>query len=103
MAGKVSKASQVPSFEQRLEQLEALADQMEQGELPLQELLKKYEEGILLSNSLTAELEQAKAKMLEMKLGMGEWQRPVPSSVVEQASLLDGMLPQEDALPPGEE
>ena len=38
-----------PSFEEGLERLEAIAGQMERGELPLDELLKLYEEGMKLS------------------------------------------------------
>lgn len=90
MASKGMKAKEA-SFEERLEQLEALADKMEQGKQPLQEILQDYEAGVKLSRELQAELEQAKARMMEIKLGKGEGQVPVPSDVMEQGNLLDGL------------
>ncbi len=77
------------SFEQRLEKLEALAQNMEQGTSSLADLLKDYEEGMLLSQSLEKELEQARARMLEVKSGKAGKPSIKPSDVVEQGSLLD--------------
>lgn len=90
MAAKVSKAQENSlSFEERLEKLETLAQRMEQGNLPLHELLKDYEEGMKLSATLQGELNQAKARMMEIKLGGGPEAKPQPSDVARQASLLD--------------
>ncbi|MEA5016483.1 MAG: exodeoxyribonuclease VII small subunit [Candidatus Limiplasma sp.] len=90
MAGKVSKAKQeAVSFEERLEQLEGLAQKMEQGNLPLHELLQDYEEGMRLSAGLQAELAQARARMMEIKQNGGAGQKPQPSELGQQASLLD--------------
>ncbi len=94
MAGKVSKAKkEAVSFEERLEQLEGLAQKMEQGNLPLHELLQSYEEGMKLSAGLQAELAQAKARMMEIKQNGGADQQPIPSQVARQASLLDELEP----------
>lgn len=84
MAGKVSKPKE-KTFEERLEQLEALAEKMEQGNLHLYELMAAYEEGAKLAAGLRAELEQVQARMMEIKLAQGE--KPIPSGVVEQGSL----------------
>ena len=43
-----------PSFEEELQKLETMADQMEQSQLPLEELMKLYEQGV----ALTAELKK---------------------------------------------
>ena len=99
MAAKVSKERENSlSFEERLEKLETLAQRMEQGNLPLQELLKDYEEGMQLSSALQGELAQAKARMMEIKLGGGPDAKPKPSDVVQQATLLDGLDLEEPAL-----
>lgn len=38
-----------PSFEEELQKLETMADQMEQSQLPLEELMKLYEQGVALT------------------------------------------------------
>lgn len=87
MAEKVKKEKQ--SFEQRLEKLEALAEQMEQGDLPLNQLLALYEEGLMVSHQLEAELATTKARMMEIKEAKGGRAQAKPSQVVVQESLLD--------------
>ena len=86
MAAKEKKAL---SFEERLEKLEALTQKLEQGAYPLEELLKDYEEGLMLSQALETDLEQARARMLEVKKGKGGSPEVKPSNVVTQGSLLD--------------
>ena len=50
VARKRSKpeAAQQPSFEQALEQLEAIVHQLEEGEIGLNEALQQYEQGVKL-------------------------------------------------------
>jgi exodeoxyribonuclease VII small subunit len=79
------------SFEERLEKLEALAQKMEQDALPLEALLQNYEEGIKLSQALEAELEQARARMMEVKSGKAGAALVTISQVVTQGTLLDEM------------
>ena len=83
MAGKVSKAKPI-TFEEGLEQLEMLAGKMEEGNLPLHELMATYEEGAKLAAVLRAELDQAQARMMEIKMTQGE--KPAPFDIVEQTS-----------------
>ena len=59
MAGRAAKKT--VSFEDGLTRLEALAAKLEAGELPLEELLKRYEEGVKLATDLEKMLEAAKA------------------------------------------
>jgi exodeoxyribonuclease VII small subunit len=44
------------SFEQNLEKLENLVTQLEQGDLPLEEAIKLFQEGMRLSGMLTERL-----------------------------------------------
>ena len=47
------------SFDESLRRLEKIVEQMEQAELPLEESLKLYEEGIALSKACAQRLQQA--------------------------------------------
>lgn len=47
------------SFDESLQRLEQIVEQMEQGDIPLEESLKLYEEGILLSKVCAQKLQQA--------------------------------------------
>lgn len=50
-------------FEEALKKLEKIVDALEQGDLSLDEALKKYQEGIELSRICTQRLENAKKKI----------------------------------------
>lgn len=58
-----------PTFEEKLEALEALTARMEDGKLGLEELLKLYEQGSQLAGSLKKDLDKAKASLVEIKDG----------------------------------
>jgi exodeoxyribonuclease VII small subunit len=47
------------SFDESLRRLEKIVEQMEQGDIPLEESLKLYEEGIILSKACAQKLQQA--------------------------------------------
>jgi len=53
----------LPKFEECLQRLEKLVDQLEKGDIPLEQALKLFEEGIQLSNSCRKELEEAEGKV----------------------------------------
>lgn len=89
MAAKGSKKEL--TFEQGLERLEGIAEQMEQGQLPLEELLKLYEEGMALSEALSKKLDAAKARMQEVRAGKDGAPEVVQTDVVSQTSMLDGI------------
>ena len=59
------------TFEQSMQALEKIVEQMEQGELPLQEALEKFERGVKLANQSqqTLEAAQQKVKILTAKSG----------------------------------
>ena len=81
-----------PSFEEGLERLEMIAGQMERGELPLDELLKMYEEGMKLSAELNQKLENAGNRMMEIRVGKDGEPFVEESNVTQQQTLLDGLL-----------
>jgi exodeoxyribonuclease VII small subunit len=55
------------SFEAALGKLEGIVDSMEQGEVPLAELLAKYEEGSRLLQICEARLKEAELKIEKLK------------------------------------
>ncbi|MFI5183826.1 MAG: exodeoxyribonuclease VII small subunit [Vicinamibacteria bacterium] len=61
------KKGESPTFEAALKQLEEIVGRLEKGELPLEESLKLYEEGIQLSRLCHGKLEEAEGK-IEMLL-----------------------------------
>jgi exodeoxyribonuclease VII small subunit len=64
---------ETPKFEAALQQLEEIVQRLEKGELPLEESLKLYEEGIRLSRLCHAKLEEAEGRIeMLMKDARGE-------------------------------
>ncbi len=62
-----------PTFESALSRLEQVVQRLEKGELPLEESLRLYEEGIRLSRFCHAKLEEAQGKIeLLVKDAQGE-------------------------------
>lgn len=55
--------NKTPDFEQSLKSLEALVNRMEQGNLPLDEALQAFEEGVNLSRQCRNLLNQAEQKV----------------------------------------
>lgn len=50
-------------FEEALEKLEKIVQELERGDLSLEESLKRYEEGVRLSQYCSKKLEQAKKRV----------------------------------------
>jgi exodeoxyribonuclease VII small subunit len=57
------KSSEAFNFEQSVEQLQTIIERMEQGNLPLEESLQRFEEGIALIRKCQQALEQAQQKV----------------------------------------
>ncbi len=51
------------SFEESLKQLEAIVGKLERGDLPLEESVRLFEEGVKLSNACKSDLEAAEGKV----------------------------------------
>jgi exodeoxyribonuclease VII small subunit len=72
------------SFEESLKQLESIIAKLERGDLPLEESVQLFEEGIRLSNACKADLEAAEGKvqiLLKQKDGSRK-PEPFPSDSV---------------------
>ena len=53
----------VPSFEAAMEELEAIVDRLESGELPLEDALASFEQGVALSRQCASQLESAERRI----------------------------------------
>ena len=62
-----SKPDQPPSFEAALNELEAIVETMESGDVPLAELLAKFEDGTKLLKVCEARLKDAEMKIELLK------------------------------------
>ena len=62
----ISAKSSVP-FEEALKKLETIVDAMESGDLPLESLLAKYEEGMKLSKICQEKLAEAELKIQQLE------------------------------------
>lgn len=51
------------TFEESLKKLETIVDQLERGDLPLEDSIKLFEEGVRLSSACKQDLEAAEAKV----------------------------------------
>jgi len=56
-------SSKTPSFEQAMAELESLVETMEQGELSLEESLKYFERGVVLTRTCQQVLKEAEQKI----------------------------------------
>lgn len=86
MAAKTNKKP--PSFETGLETLEAIATQMENADLPLDELMKLYEEGLKLAKDLENRLQSARGRMLEIRKGQDGKPEADECSIEQQISMI---------------
>lgn len=59
----MSRSKKAPNFEQALDQLETLVDEMENGELSLEDSLKAFEQGIKLTRECQKALTEAEQKV----------------------------------------
>jgi len=57
------KTPQEPDFETALRELEALVEKMEQGDLSLEDSLKHFERGVILSRTCQQALKSAEQKV----------------------------------------
>lgn len=59
----MANTKKTPDFEQALDQLEVLVEEMENGDLNLEESLKAFEKGIKLSRECQSALSKAEQKV----------------------------------------
>ena len=63
MSSKPKPPANEPNFEQAMDRLEAIADQMESGKMALEELIVRYEEGMNLVKVCQERLTSAEQKI----------------------------------------
>ena len=64
------QAAKSPSFEQSLHRLEQIVEQLERGDVSLENSIKIYEEGILLSKECLGRLSQAELRLKTLEKDM---------------------------------
>lgn len=57
------KGIDLARFEESINQLEKIVDQLEKGDLPLEDSIKLFEEGVRLSSACKQELDEAEGKV----------------------------------------
>jgi exodeoxyribonuclease VII small subunit len=62
-AAPIATDDDQPDFEASLEELEAIVERLEQGDLPLEEALRTFERGVALTRQCQGALAQAQQKV----------------------------------------
>ena len=71
-------------FEAALEKLESIVERLEQGELPLEEALAAFEEGVTLTRRCAGELDAAQRRIEVLVREGGGWvERPLDETEEE--------------------
>ena len=60
------------NYEKAIERLEEIVDRLENGNLPLEEMMKLYEEGTVLAAKCSKSLDAAQLKITELSAGKGD-------------------------------
>ena len=76
----------MPRFEDHLQRLEKIVDELEKGNVPLEQALKLFEEGMQLSTSCRKELEEAEGKVEILLKQNGKLEAAAYESTAEKAS-----------------
>ena len=76
----------MPKFEECLQRLEGIVQELEKGEVPLEKSLTLFEEGMNLSSACRKELEQAEGKVEILLKRNGKLQGEPFEPVTEKAS-----------------
>ena len=63
------KPAETPSFEEQLTALDELVTRMEQGGLPLRDMLAGYEQGVQMADALDKELTGVQARLEVLRAG----------------------------------
>jgi len=58
-----AETSQIPSFEESMERLESIVEEMEHGRLPLESLISRFDEGTRLTKICSERLDEAQRRI----------------------------------------
>lgn len=64
--------SKTQTFEEKMHELELLVKRLEQGEVPLEEALKEFQQGMTLSQELQKTLQEAEKTMVTIMGANGQ-------------------------------
>lgn len=92
-----AESGEAPGFEQALERLETIVEQLEGGSLTLEQSLASYEEGVKLSQQLNRTLDRAEQR-IEQLVQEGN-DKPVTRSSSLDSAPSTRPSPGEDELP----
>jgi exodeoxyribonuclease VII small subunit len=67
MSAQRRRAEKEPAFEEAIERLEALVAELEGGDLPLEQSLKRFEEGVRLVRLCSDRLRTAEVRVRELE------------------------------------
>jgi exodeoxyribonuclease VII small subunit len=90
MASKSAATAAPPAFEAALAQLESLVTRLESGDLPLDEALRTFEQGVQLTRECQAALAAAQQKV-QLLLQRGD---AVAFEDIDATSALEASLPE---------
>ncbi len=76
-------AKKKQTFEERIAQVEALISEMEAGSLPLEDALKRYEEGMQALSALERELQSAQQRLTVLRRAADGTEEEIPLEVAE--------------------
>jgi exodeoxyribonuclease VII small subunit len=94
-------AEEGPSFEEALERLETIVEELEAGSLSLEQSLARYEEGMRLSRRLTQTLDQAEKRIERLVEDEGEGGVPTTRPFEQLAGEREAGEPPAGERPPG--
>ena len=69
---KTKNSGAKKTFEERLERLEELGDEIRKNDIPLDDAIKAFEEGIRLARALEKDLEKVESRIEKLMNGTGE-------------------------------
>ena len=81
---KRGKAGEAPSFEDEMRRLTQIVDRLEEGELPLEESLELFEEGVRLARKSQATLDAAE-KRVEQLLSIDDNGKPLTRELEDKS------------------
>ncbi len=82
-AGDSAKSSSLP-FEEALQKLESIVETMEAGDLPLETLIARYEEGTRLAKICQEKLAEAEVKIQQLEKNAAGEMKLKPLDVAEE-------------------
>lgn len=85
----MTRSRRSPDFEKSLAELEKLVEQLEGGQLPLEDALRTFERGVALTRECQSALQAAQARV-EILTRQGAGQAAVPFDTDDAESRADG-------------